>query len=189
MYYGIFMKNIKNKIAIGLLSLSFLTFITSCLTQKEKLTQSAEVKSIIAQKDFKFVATSAQPQRTNYFFPFSNYNFVLNPMITQNLNGFYNLTIKNDSLNCFLPYFGVVNQSIAYNSSDQGIKFISNNFSYEQKENSDGNYSITIVPKENQRANKLYLNVSADGSASLNINFNDREGILFYGNIQQVDKN
>jgi hypothetical protein len=183
------MKSIENKIAIGLLSLSLLGFISSCLTQKEKLEQTAILKNIISQKDFKFVATSAQPQRNNYFFPFSNYNLVLNPMITQNLNSYYSLSIKNDSLNCHLPYFGVVNQSIAYNSADQGIKFTSSDFSYEQKQNSNGNYSITIVPNEKQRANKLYLNVSADGSASLNINFNDRDGILFYGNIQAIEKN
>ena len=183
------MKNFKNKIAVGLLSLSFLTFITSCLSQKEKLAQNAVVKSLINQKYFKFVANSAQPQRTSYFFPFNNFNFVINPMITQNLNGYYNLTIKRDTLDCNLPYFGQVYQSLAYNSSDQGIKFISNNFSYDLKENKNGNYNITIIPKEKQRANKFYLNVSLDGTASLNINFNDREGILFYGNIQQVDKN
>lgn len=181
------MKNIKNTIAVGLLS--FLTFITSCLTQKEKLAKSDEVKSFIAQKDFKFVATSAQPQRTNYFFPFNNFNFVLNPMITQNLNGFYSLTVKSDTLDCNLPYFGQVNQSIAYNSADQGIKFISSNFLYNQEKNKNGNYNITIIPDEKQRANKFYLNVSPDGSASLNINFNDRDGILFYGNIQKVDRN
>lgn len=183
------MKIIKNKIFFGLLYVLIIGLISSCLTQKEKAEQTAIVQKIITQKDFKFVATSAQPQRTNYFFPFNNFNFIINPMITQNLNGFYSLTIKSDTLDCNLPYFGQVNQSLAYNSSDQGIKFISNNFSYDQKEKKDGNYSITIVPKERQRANKLYLNISPDGSASLNINFNDRDGILFYGNIQQVDKN
>ena len=183
------MRSIKNKIATGLLGLFLLCFISSCLTQKEKIEQNVELQKIITQKKFRFVATSAQPQRTNYFFPFSNYNLVLNPMITQNLNGYYSLSINNDTLNCHLPYFGVVNQSIAYNSADQGIKFTSSDFSYEQKQNSNGNYSITIVPKEKQRANKLYLNVSADGFASLNIIFNDRDGILFYGNIQAIEKN
>lgn len=135
------------------------------------------------------MATSAQPQRSNYFFPLSNYNLILNPIITQNLGGIYSLSVVKDSLNCHLPYFGVVNQSIPYNTSDQGIKFISNTFSYEKEESEKRNYIITIIPKEKQSANKFYLSVNTDGSASLNINFNDREGILFYGNIQPTEKN
>lgn len=183
------MKSINYKIAFGVLSFGLLAFISSCLTQKEKLEQIAMVKNIIAQKDFKFVASSAQPQRTNYFFPFSNYNLLLNPLITQNLDGNYSLIIHQDTLNCYLPYFGVVHQSQAYNNLDQGIKFVSTGFSYEQKTNSRGDYSITIVPDEKQKANKFYLTVNTDGSATLNINFNDRDGILFRGNIQQREKN
>lgn len=183
------MRNFKNKIFFGLLSCTILALISSCLTQKEKLEQSVIIKTIINEKDFKFVATSAQPQRSVYFFPLSNYNLVLNPMITQNLNGIYSLSVSKDSLSCYLPYFGVVNQSIPYNNENQGIKFISNSFSYDQKENGKGAFNITIIPKEKRSANKFYLNVNTDGSATLNVNFNDRDGILFYGNIQQSERN
>jgi hypothetical protein len=183
------MKRLENKIFVCLTSCIILGLISSCFTQKEKLEQIAVVKTIINNQDFKFVATSAQPQRTSYMFPFSNYNLFLNPMITQNLSGLYSLSVSKDSLNCYLPYFGVVNQSIPYNTSDQGIKFISTSFTYQKVENKKGDFNITIIPKDKQKANKFYLNVNINGYATLNVNFVDRDGISFFGNIQPITKN
>ena len=183
------MKRLKNKTFVCLASCLILGLISSCLTQKEKLEQTAIVKKIVNNNDFKFVATSAQPQKASFLFPFSNYNLVLNPMITQNLNGLYSLSVNNDTLQCHLPYFGVVNQSNSYNTLDQGIKFISNSFTYQKEENKKGDFNIAIIPKDKQKANKFYLNVNIDGSATLNVNFIDRDAISFFGNIQPIEKN
>ena len=83
----------------------------------------------------------------------------------------------------------MVNQSNSYNTEDQGIKFISNSFTYQKEENKKGDFNITIISKDKQKANKFYLNVNIDGSATLNVNFIDRDGISFFGNIQPIEKN
>ena len=56
-------------------------------------------------------------------------------------------------------------------------------------ENKKGDFNITIIPKDKQKVNKFYLNVNIDGSATLNVNFTDRDGISFFGNIQPIEKN
>lgn len=151
--------------------LSLCVLMASCLTQKEKEANKSQIIAMIKNNRFKFEAQQANPLRPN----------IISANLRQ-LNGYYGLSLSKDSLKCYLPYFGVARQA-PYNSNDNGLDFISTDFSYDKVEKSDGSYEITIVPNDTDKANKLYFTISENGSATLNVTSNNRDPISFTGNI------
>lgn len=158
------MKNLFKILTLTILSTLFL----SCLTQKEKDDKISELTRIIKTNNFKFIAQQALPMR----------------MTALQLTSEYFLTVSHDSINCFLPYFGVANQA-PYGGTNNAIEFITTDFTYAKKSNYNGSYEITIIPKKTDKATKLYLSISADGFANLNVASNYRDPINFYGVIEK----
>ncbi|TKB96014.1 DUF4251 domain-containing protein [Pedobacter cryophilus] len=154
------MKNISKILFLAFLS----TFLLSCLTQKEKEENKSEITKILKANSFKFIAQQALPMR----------------MTAVQLTSEYTLTVSPDSINCFLPYFGVATQA-PYGGTNNAIEFITTDFTYDKKSNTDGSYEITIIPKKTDKATRLYLNISASGYASLNVSSNYRDPINFNG--------
>src|SRR3954462_14236076 len=58
----------------------------------------------------------------------------------------YTLTVHNDSLISYLPYFGQAYVA-PINPGEAGLEFTSTNFDYTDTPSSKGNYTITIKPK------------------------------------------
>ncbi len=158
------MKNLIKIICICCLS----SLLISCLTQKEKEENRKLIAKIIAGNNFKFVAQQANPLR----------------MTPRQLTSEYSLIVSPDSINCDLPYFGVATQ-VPYGSTDMGIHFITTKFSYDKKSKSDGSYDIVIIPNETDKATKLFLQISENGVASLNVLGNYRDPITFIGSIEK----
>ncbi|MBC7654133.1 MAG: DUF4251 domain-containing protein [Oligoflexus sp.] len=159
-----------NKLALICL---MLTILFSCATQKEKQARVTLIDSLIKNNDFKFVAQQVNPLRGGLF----------SAQLRQ-LNGYYNLKVSKDSINCYLPYFGVAQQA-PYGSTNNGIQFISTDFSYDKIADKKSGYIITIIPKDNNIVRKLYLTVGESGNATLNVNSNNRDAISFTGNIEK----
>ena len=160
-----------------------------CLSQKEKTERNAAIENAISKNEFKFVAQNAQPLRSNYTLiggAGTINNFILNPILTNNLNGFYDVVLKQDSLICNLPYFGVVNQLQNYGSNDSGIKLTTTEFTLDKKVNEKGLTEYTIIPKDKQKASKFFLTVDKSGFASLNVVFQNKDAIRFNGNIEII---
>jgi hypothetical protein len=181
------MKNSNSKITIFLLMMSIGLF--GCLSQKEKTEREVAIEKAILNNEFKFVAQNAQPLRSNYVLIGGTGNinsFMLNPLITNNLNGFYDIIIKQDSLICNLPYFGVVNQLQNYNSNDSGIKFTTTDFTLDKNVNDKGLTEYIIIPKNKEKASKFFLTVDKSGFASLNVIFQNKDAIRFNGNIEII---
>jgi hypothetical protein len=181
------MKNSGVKIIIILMMLSFGLF--SCLTQKEKSELNSALETAVSKDCFKFVAQNAQPLRNNFVLignAGNINNLILNPLITNNLNGYYDVVIKQDSIICNLPYFGVVNQASGYNTRDNGIKFTTTDFTLDKKINKKGITEYVIIPKNIEKASKLFFTIDKNGYASLNIQFQNRDAIRFSGNIEQI---
>jgi hypothetical protein len=166
------MKNLIHLNQIFLFVLISMIFI-SCATQKEKDLRISMVDSLIKNNDFKFVAQQANPLRGG----------LISQRLTQ-LDGSYYLKISKDSINCYLPYFGVA-QTAPYGSTDNGIQFISTVFTYDKASKEKGSYQITIIPKNTEKANRLFLSISESGMATLNVNSNYRDPISFTGNIEK----
>jgi lauroyl/myristoyl acyltransferase len=157
----------KNLIKI-ILACCLFPFFTSCLTQKEKEENRKLIVKIVMSNNFKFVAQQANPLR----------------MMPRQLTSEYSLIVSPDSINCYLPYFGVATQ-VPYGSTDMGIQFITTKFSYDKKTKSDGSYEIVIIPIETDKVTKLYLQISENGFASLNVTSNYRDPITFIGSIEK----
>ncbi len=146
--------------------------LSACATQKDKQARLSLIDSLVKSNSFKFVAQRANPLRGS----------LIDPRILQ-LNGSYYLKVSKDTLNCYLPYFGVAQQA-PYGSSENGIQFITTNFNYDKKQTGKS-YEVTIVPKNNDKANKMFLNISESGTATLNVNSNNRDAISFNGTIEK----
>ncbi|HTN18894.1 MAG TPA: DUF4251 domain-containing protein [Pelobium sp.] len=152
------------------IGLSFL--FGACATQKEKQARINLIDSLVKSDNFKFVAQQATPLRGN----------IVSQRLLQ-LDGSYYLKVNKDTLNAYLPYFGVAQQA-PYGTTDNGIQFITTDFDYNKTKKTKG-FEITIVPKKTDKANRLFLTVSESGTATLHVNSNNRDAISFSGTIEK----
>lgn len=165
------MKN-SNSIYKICLVLGISILFSACATQKETQARVTLVDSLLKTNNFKFVAQQASPLRGN----------IVSQRLLQ-LDGSYYLKVSKDTIDCYLPYFGVAQQA-PYGSNDNGIQFISTDFTY-NKTNSKKVVEITIVPKKTDKANKLFLTISESGQATLNVNSDTRDAIFFTGTVEK----
>jgi hypothetical protein len=122
------------------------------------------VQELINSKHYTFVAQYAQPLRGR--------------QIT--LTTEYTLTVHNDSLISYLPYFGQAYVA-PINPSDAGIEFTSTNFDYAATPGKKGSYTVTIKPKDEAKANQMILHVTSSGYADLQVSSSNRQAINFRG--------
>lgn len=131
------------------------------------------IKQLIQSNNYVF--------RASYMYPLSGGQ--------QYLTSPYDLTIGKDTVEAFLPYFGVAYFNVGYNNiSDAGVKFTSTNFDYSVDPKKNGGYSVRIKPKDTKSASQLYLDVSNNGYASLSVQSVNRQVIRFSGDIIAREK-
>jgi Domain of unknown function (DUF4251) len=99
----------------------------------------------------------------------------------------YFLIVNQDSLRVDLPYFGR-SYSSDYGTSDQGFQFKSVDFSYATDTTKKGGWEITIVPKNESKASKIFLSVGSGGYGTVNILSNSRQSISYYGTFEPIGK-
>jgi len=93
----------------------------------------------------------------------------------------YELKVLPDTINSFLPYFGRA-YSAPIGASQSGISFTSTDFAYSITPRKKGGWDILIRPNKTD-VQKMYLSVSSNGSATLQVTSTNRQAISFYGNI------
>nr|WP_294948311.1 DUF4251 domain-containing protein [uncultured Mucilaginibacter sp.] len=147
------------------------------LAQNKKAEKQAEkiaaVKQLMQSKNYLFKA--------EFMYPMAG--------TQQYLNSDYDVKIGQDTIESYLPYFGVVYFNAGYNNpSDAGIKFTSTKFDYNLQEKTDGSYIVYIKPKDTKNTQQIILNVSSTGYASLSVQSNNRQMIRFSGYIKEVPK-
>ncbi|MFC5282123.1 DUF4251 domain-containing protein [Pedobacter alpinus] len=162
---------IKNKIVLGF---SICILFVSCLSQKEKAAYKKSVEQAITENRFRFIPQQVNPLRAG---------LIISPQLLQ-LDGTYSLKVTPDSLISYLPYFGVAQQQVDYGGRDSGLSFTSTDFTYNKKDGKKGGYEITIQPKNSNNARTMYLSITESGTATLNINSNNRDAISFNGVIE-----
>lgn len=154
---------------------------TSSFAQTDKATTA----KIVPEKNFTFIATTAMPMANN------DINNILSKMNnpggagTINLTGSnYDLRITPDSVTAYLPFYGR-----AYNANmdpnESGTKFTSKKFSYTSVKGKKGGWVVTINPKDVKDGQRLTLNVTESGYASLFVINNNRQPISFNGYIEE----
>ena len=160
------MKTLRN-VLILVLTVSMGLGVCDAQTKKEK--KQAAVKSMVGAKTYTFVADNALPMRGS----------------TRQLTSEYDLRITPDSVISFLPYFGQAYLDIPYNPTDGGIKFTSTKFEYKVDEKKKGGWEITINPKDARDIQRLVIDISADGYASLSVTSTNKDFISYNGSLKE----
>ena len=102
----------------------------------------------------------------------------------RNLTSDYDLTVSNGRVISYLPYFGVA-YAPPINLSGVGIEFTSTKFQYKTEKSRKDGWDITISPKDAEGVQKLYLHVSSNGYATLQVTSTNRQPISFNGIIEE----
>ena len=154
------------------------TAIAPANAQSKKAIQQAkkatEVKQLIDAKDYIFEA--------NYMYPLGG--------ASRYLTSPYDVTVSPDTVEAYLPYFGVAYSGAGYNNNeDNGIKFKSTKFDYTNVPvEKNGSYIIRIKTKDTRNAIQLILQVYTNGNADLSVISPNRQQIRFTGIIKERSK-
>lgn len=138
----------------------------------KRAAKSAEINKLVTDRNFVFNATYVTPLRGG----------------SRALTNEYDLTVSNDAITAYLPYFGQAYLA-NYGSTDNGIKFNWTNFTYTETPDKKGNREILIIPKDKSASDanavqSMRLYISSDGYASLQITNMNRDPISFNGTIE-----
>jgi hypothetical protein len=137
--------------------------------EQTKQTSYQKIKRGVEAKQFHFLATSATGSRGR----------------TTQLTGGDFIFVGGDSLTVSLPFFGTDNQSSHYGASkeDAGINFHTHEFSYKADTTKKGGWDITIQPKGQKSASRIYLSITSTGSCRASVSSSGRSNMTFYGNV------
>lgn len=147
---------------------------SDALAQSKKQIRSqmkiAEISKLLRSRRFAFKAQSAQPLCGGNF----------------NLTSDFDLALKGDTLQSYLPYFGRA-FSAPINQTNSPLSFTSTNFTYTSAKGKKGSTDIKIEIKDSKTEVRQYLlNVSEQGYATLQTLSNNRDPISFYGYISKL---
>jgi len=134
--------------------------------QKENQLQQS-IQQLINSQHYTFIPQSAMPSH--------------GPVKT--LTADYQLKIRSDTLESYLPYFGRA-YTASISSTESPLDFKTEGFKYSKIDSKKGGWIITITPQNGGDARRFILSISRDGYASLQVISNNREPILFNGYIQ-----
>jgi hypothetical protein len=95
------------------------------------------------------------------------------------------VTVKKDSLESFLPYFGRAYQA-PMDPSKGGIQFTSTDFSYNVETKGDNGWDVIIKPGNYNEVQEMRFSIFGNGSASLNVTSTHRDPISFTGHIERI---
>lgn len=129
-------------------------------------TEKPEIQNLVQSKDYIFAAQSVLPQSGRSI----------------NLTTIYNLKVSGDTLISDLPYFGRAYVA-PVNPSEGGIRFTSTDYNYSVKDRKKGGWDITIFPKDAKDVRQMFLTISENGYASLQVTSNNRQLISYNGYI------
>ncbi|PJJ79501.1 DUF4251 domain-containing protein [Mucilaginibacter auburnensis] len=169
--------------------------ISQTTAPDKKATQIAELKRIVDGKNYIFKATTAMPTTSagvqvsgNIGGPNSVLNQLNSGMI--NLTGSYDVSLKNDSLSVFLPYYGTA-FSAPINPTEGGIKLNTTKFDYNVAQKKKGSLQITFKPQKLETRSpadvyRMILSVSPGGYATLQVISVNRMPITFNGMVEEI---
>lgn len=151
--------------------LLLMAFISFCLgkaqeAKHDRAQEKTEIKNLIESKHYSFMAQSALPMAGRAI----------------NLTTPYSLKVAGDTVVSDLPYFGR-SYVAPINPAEGGIRFTSANVSYSMKDRKKGGWEITLLPKDAKDVRQMFLTVSDNGYASLQITSTNRQSIGFNGYI------
>jgi hypothetical protein len=133
----------------------------------QRVTDAAQIQSVLEQKNFTFVAESVLPLRGSL----------------RMLNERYGLQVKGDTLISDLPYFGRA-RTAPMNPSDAGVHFTSMQYNYDISQKGNKSWNIVIKPLDHNDVRQMILQVFDNGKATLNVTQNSKDAISYNGYIR-----
>jgi hypothetical protein len=127
---------------------------------------------------------AAQPLKTLI----DSQSYVFQPQSAQTLRGnvrylttdSYSLRIARDQIVSDLPYFGRA-CAAPTDPDESSLRFTIKEFTYTLKPAKKDGWTVTIEPKDKRSIQKLTIDITADGYATLQVTNTDRDPISFYG--------
>lgn len=153
--------------------IAFFVLLAGSASAQSRSEKEMRIKRLLDSKNFTFVARSANPM--------SGGNIQLN-------SSNYQLSFYNDSLESYLPYFGVAYRA-QYGSAESPLIFSSGHFSYQAKASKRGGQTLTIKLNSPNDPDVMILSVSPSGYGTLQVSSVNRQPISFYGSITSNRKN
>jgi len=138
------------------------------LKAEKKAQQIAEIKAVVESKNFVFEARTANPMKGG----------------SRTLTSAYDVTLKNDSVFCYLPYFGVA-YTANIGSSDGPLTFDQPVKTYDMETDKNG-YVVEVKTTNKNDAIEFIFHISETGSTSLSVNSTNRQSISYFGDIQKI---
>jgi hypothetical protein len=161
------MKKLESFISVCVIGLAVL-MLSSCGSIKssaEKDRIARQVQEQLTDAHFVFVAETAYP---------------LN-MRTVYLTGEFDVTVKKDTVNAYLPYFGRAYVA-PMNPYEGGIKFTSSTFEYNiEPGKQKGEWHVKIITLDTPKKYTLDFDIWENGRADLYVLDPDRQAITFHG--------
>ena len=161
----------------GLLKFFLSTFVISSLLfgcSSSKIVTKPNVEEIgnmINTHRFTFVAERVNPLRGS----------------SRVLTSYYDVTVKPDTVICYLPYFGRAYQA-PIDPSKGGLDFKSYKFTYNVTLEDKDEWQVYINPKDYQDVQQLYFQIFGNGTATLNVVNTNRDPISFYGHVKKINE-
>jgi hypothetical protein len=97
----------------------------------------------------------------------------------------YDVIIKKDSVNCYLPFFGRAFQA-PIDPTKGGIHFVSTDFTYNVNRENEDEWQIIMKPKDVSDVQQLLFDIFDNGNATLNVVNTHRDPISFSGHIERT---
>lgn len=163
---------------LTLISFAFLLFSNGTVAQDKKADKKKEkaqqIKSIVEDSvKYVFAAEIAIPQAGSM----------------RTLTYGYDITVTKDTINSYLPYFGRAYGGIEFGATRSPLDFSSTKFNYNTRSNKKANgWDINIDILDQQDVKKLIFSIFNNGSATLDVFFNNRSQITFNGYVKAIPK-
>ena len=140
-----------------------LVFCLHGLAQNSDQEKYEALKSIINNKDFRFLPQSATTTKGN----------------TLPVDPGFELKIMTDSLIVDLPFFGT-GYDTNFGSNDE-VKINTKEYTYSAETTKKGGWSITIVPKDKSKFERIYMNITSAGYCTMQLKISSQQHISYYG--------
>ncbi|MEP7277795.1 MAG: DUF4251 domain-containing protein [Bacteroidota bacterium] len=156
---------------LTMLFLPALVFLPQLSSAQKDNAKTAAIKELVNSRHYTFKAQTAIP---------------LSGKVRQ-LTNEYDLRVSTDRIVAYLPYFGR-SYMAPIDPSRGGIQFTSKDFDYTATARKKDGWNISIKTNDVTDAQRMQLTISSNGTASLQVNSNNRQSITFNGYITEPDK-
>lgn len=136
--------------------------------EKEKIIE--KIKTLVDTKAFVFTPNQAIPVS----------------MQAVNLSGIFSAQIKNDTINCYLPFYGRA-YTADYASHDGPFTFVLPIKNYNLEKTKKG-YLVKFEVKHNMDNISFYFNIGTSGYTTLNMSSTNRQSMSYYGVIDDLQE-